>query len=84
MENWILKCSIYIPWASQVALVVKNLPANAGDIRDAGSIPGSRRSPEGGHGDPLQYSCLENPHGQRSLVGYGPKGCKELNMTEAT
>ena len=67
-----------------MALVVKNLPANAGDIRDAGSIPGSRRSPEGGHGDPLQYSCLENPHGQRSLVGYGPKGCKELNMTEAT
>ena len=70
--------------ASQVVLVVKNPLANAGDIRDAGSIPGSRRSPEGGHGDPLQYSCLENPHGQRSLVGYGPKGCKELNMTEAT
>ena len=67
-----------------MALVVKTLRANAGDIRDAGSIPGSRRSPEGGHGDPLQYSCLENPHGQRSLVGYGPKGCKELNMTEAT
>jgi len=51
-----------------MALVVKNLPANAGDIRDAGSIPGSGRSPEGGHGDPLQYCCLENPHGQRSLV----------------
>ena len=60
MENWILKCSIYIPWASQVALVVKNLPANAGDIRDAGSIPGSGRSPEGGNGNPLQYSCLES------------------------
>ena len=45
--------------ASQVALVVKNLPANAGDIRDVGSIPGSRRSPRGGHGNPLQYSCLE-------------------------
>ena len=52
-----------------MALVVKNLPANAGDIRDAGSIPGSGRSPEGGHGDPLQYCCLENLHGQRSLVG---------------
>ena len=39
--------------------MVKNLPANAGDVRDAGSIPGSGRSPGGGHGDPLQYSCLE-------------------------
>ena len=47
--------------ASQAALVVKNLPANAGDIRDAGLIPGSGRSPGGGHGNPLQYSCLENP-----------------------
>ena len=45
----------------QVVLVVKNPPANAGDVRDAGSIPGSRRSPGGGHGNPLQYSCLENP-----------------------
>ena len=42
-------------------LVVKNLPANAGDIRDAGSTPGSGRSPGEGHGNPLQYSCLENP-----------------------
>ena len=41
--------------------MVKNLPANAGDIRDMGSIPGSGRSPGGGHGNPLQYSCLENP-----------------------
>ena len=41
--------------------MVKNSPANAGDTRDAGSIPGSRRSPGGGHGSPLQYSCLENP-----------------------
>ena len=40
--------------------VVKNLPANTGDIRDVGSIPGSGRSPGGGHGNPLQYSCLEN------------------------
>ena len=47
--------------ASQVALVVKNLPANAGDIRDRGSIPGLGGSPGGGHGRPLQYSCLENP-----------------------
>ena len=44
-----------------MALVVKNLPANAEDIRDAGSIPGLGRSPGGGHDNPLQYSCLENP-----------------------
>ena len=47
--------------ASQGALVVKNPPANAGDIRDAGSIPGLGRAPGGGHGSPPQYSCLENP-----------------------
>ena len=46
---------------SQVSLVIKNLPAKAGDIRDVGSIPGSGRSPAGGHGNPLQNSCLENP-----------------------
>ena len=46
--------------SSQVALVVKNPPANAGDIRDTGWIPGPRGSP-GGHGNLLQYSCLENP-----------------------
>ena len=44
-----------------MALVVKNLPANAGDIRDAGLISGLGRSPGGGHGNPLQYSCLESP-----------------------
>ena len=59
-------------WASLVAPVLKNLPANAGDTRDIGSTPGLGRSPGGGHGNPLQYSCLENPHGQRSLAGYGP------------
>ena len=58
--------------ASQVALVVKNLLANAEDIRDSGSILGLGRSPGGGHGNSLQYSCLENPHGQRSLAGYSP------------
>ena len=47
--------------ASQKALAVKNLPANAGDVRDVDSILGLGRSPEGGHDDPLQYSCLENP-----------------------
>ena len=47
--------------ASQVALVVKNPPANVGDSGDVGSIPGSGRFPSGGNGNPLQYSCLENP-----------------------
>ena len=46
--------------ASQVALVVKNPPANTGDKRDMGSIPASGKSPEGGHGNPLQFSCLKN------------------------
>ena len=59
--------------------VVKNPPGNAGD---AGSIPGSGRSPGEGNGNPLQYSCLENPEGQRSLVGYSPWGHKELYTTE--
>ena len=47
-------------WASQAALVVKNPPANAGDIRNVGAIPGSGRAPGGGRGYPLQYSYLEN------------------------
>ena len=48
-------------WVSQVALVVKNLPAKVGDVREDGSIPGWGRPPGGGHGTPLQCSCLENP-----------------------
>ena len=52
---------INIPGASQVAQVVKNPPAEAGDVRHVALIPGSGRSPGGGHGNPLQYSCLENP-----------------------
>ena len=57
----------------------KESTCNVGDL---GSIPGLGRSPGGGHGNPLQYSCLENPHGQRSLAGYSPQGLKELDMTE--
>ena len=63
---------------------VKNPPANAGDVRPVGSIPGSGRSLGGGHGNPLQYSRLENPQRQRSLVGYSPWGHKESDTTEAT
>ena len=56
--------------------MVKNLPANARDVRDADSISGLGRCPGGGHGNPFQYSCLENPHGHRSLAGYSPWGHK--------
>ena len=59
--------------------VIKNLPANAGDVD---SIPGLRRSPEGGNGNPLQHSCLENlMERERSLAGYSPWGHKELDAT---
>ena len=68
--------------ASQVALVVENLPANARTTGAVGLILGWGRSPGAENGNPLQYSCLENPQGQRSLAGYGPKGCKELVTTE--
>ena len=67
-----------------MALVVKNPPANAGATEDVGSIPGSGRSPGGGHDHPLKYSCLEDPHGQRRLGGYSLWDLKELDMTEAT
>ena len=63
--------------------MVKNLAANVGDTGDVGLIPGSGRSPGGGHDNPLQYSCLEN-HGQRSLAGYSPWSCKEQGKIEAT
>ena len=53
-------------------LVVKKAPADVGDIRDSVWVPGLGRSPGGGHGNPSQYSCLENPAGQRSLAGEGP------------
>ena len=53
--------------ASQVALVVKNAPANARGIRDAGSMPGLGGSPGGGQGNPLQYSCLESPKDKGTL-----------------
>ena len=61
--------------------MVKNLPVNAGDLRDLGLIPGLGRSPGGGHGNPLQYSCLENPMGR----GAGWALNRKANcMTEVT
>ena len=73
-------------WAS--AEVTEGFPGgsdgkeSACNVGDLGSIPGLGRSPGDGHGNPLQNSCLENPHGQRNLVGYSPWGRKELDMTE--
>ena len=86
--------------------MVKNPPVNAGDVKDAGLIPGSRTSPGKGNGNSLQYGQRNldpwvtkipwerkwqltivffpgESHEQRSLVGYGPQGCKELDTTEA-
>ena len=63
------KClSLEPKWASQVALVIKNLPVNAGGMRDAGSFPGSERSPGGGNDNPLLLPG--ESYGQRSLLGY--------------
>ena len=67
--------------ASQVVLVVKHLPAKAGDARDTGSISGSRRSPGGGHGNPVQYSCLENPM-DRGACRATVHSVTELDTTE--
>ena len=55
---------------------------SACDVRDPGSIPGLGRSPGKWHGNPLQYSCLENPHEQGSLEGYSQRGRKEQDTTE--
>ena len=61
-----------------MALVANNVPANARDVRDMGSISVLGRATEGGHDNPLQYSCLENLHGQRSLVGYSCVGSQRV------
>ena len=65
-----------IALASLVAQLVKKF------VGDLGSIPGLGRFPGRGHGNPFQYSCLENPHEQRSLVGYSPWGYKESDTTD--
>ena len=70
-------------WSSQVVLVVKNLPTNAGGIRDSSSIPGLGRSPGGGHSNPLQYSCLENLMDRGPWKATVPR-ITESDITEAT
>ena len=74
-------CIFWEKCFTQVVLVVKNPPANAGDARDAGSIPGLGRSPGKGNGNPLQHPCLENPMDRRvwrTVV----HGVAESDMTE--
>ena len=72
-------CYLSYPWGFPGGSDGKESTCNAGDT---GSAPGLGRSPGGGHGNPLQYSCLENPLGQRSLMGCSPWGLKESDTTE--
>ena len=69
--------------AIHMVVVLKNLPANAGDIRDRGLIPGSGRSPGEGNGNPLQYSCLENPMDRRTWWATVYMITKKLDMTKS-
>ena len=64
--------------ASRVVLMVKNPPAKVGDLREAGSIPRSGRSPGAGHGNPLQYSCLENPMQEKEPGGLQSMGLQRV------
>ena len=70
-ELW---CYLFKGVAFPVMLVLKNLPANAGNRRDSGLVPGQGRSPGGGNGSLLQYSCLENSMERGALAGYSPIG----------
>ena len=65
-----------------MVLVIKNLPSNAGDSRDVDLIPELRRSPRGGHGNPLQYSCLENPTDRGTWRADSPWGHKQSDTAE--
>ena len=78
--TYLLKTSnCNIQWGFPGGSDGKESACNVGNL---GSIPGLERSPGGGHGNPLQYACLENPHEQRSLAGYSPWDRKESDMTE--
>ena len=67
---------------ASLSLGGSEVKASARKVGDRGSIPGSGKSPGEGNGNPLQYSCLENLHGQRGLAGCSSQGCKESDMTE--
>jgi len=75
---------MYFRWASQVALLVKNPPANARDVRYADSIPGLGRFTGGGHDNPLQYCCWETLMDRGAWQAVVHRVAKELDMTEAT
>ena len=87
---WLDFCVRTIPWrrGRLPTSVFKGFPGgsdgkeSAFNVGDLDSLPGLGRSPGGGHGNPLQYSGLENPYGQRSLVGYSPRGRKKSDRTE--
>ena len=89
-ETWVRSLIGKIPWkrAWQPTPVFLVFPGGSDskestfNVGDLGSIPRLRRSPGGRHGNPLQDSCLENPHGQRSLAAYSPWGHRESNMTK--
>ena len=87
MKHWYLLIKLglsAVVRASQVALVVKNLPANAGDRSDTGLIPGSGRLPWGGNGNPLQYSCLGNPMDRVAWWAAVHRVAKSQTRTEVT
>ena len=71
-------------WCKLIRIILggSNSKESACNEEDLGSVPGPGRSPGGGHDNPLQYSCLENPHGHRSLVGYSLWRCKQSDTTE--
>ena len=76
---------VYLHWASQVKLVVKNPPACIGDLRDVDSVPGLGRSPGIGNGNPLQYACLENSRAwQATLMRLQSDITERLNRTDLT
>ena len=77
-ERIIISCNKWKKWGFPGGSRSKESACNVGDLS---SIPGSVRFPGEGNGNLFQYTCLENPHGQRSLVGSRPWGCKELDMS---
>ena len=82
------RCLCYMPFRQMLFQDGDGVPCGsvskepACEVGDLGSIPGWERSPGGGHGHPLQYSCLESPQGQRRLAGYSSWGHKESDVTE--
>ena len=82
-KNAFLRNLLFYNLKYRLALVVKNPPASAGDIRDAGSVSGSGRPPGGAHGHPLHYSCLEHPSGRGAWRATVYR-VAESDMTEAT